>query len=193
MIRFAWCMAVMAALLCPLSASAEIYKYVSASGEIVLLDYPLKAEEMQARGLRLFGSEPSTPPKPQPVLEQEESAREKQLQMDTIRAAESAETSARPKPASFGDLRIDETLPRRGSTELHVTYTNNTLLTFTTSVEIRCQAFKDGKIVAGSTAHIFAKELGAITPGFAIQKVISVAHELVDPVDEVKCEVLEGQ
>ena len=112
--------------------------------------------------------------------------------MDKIRAAGSAETSVKPEPASLGSIRIDETLTRSGATELHVTYTNNTQLTFTTSVEIRCQAFKDDKIVAGSTMHIYARELGAITPGFEIQKVISVAHELVNPVDEVKCEVLTG-
>lgn len=192
MIRFAWCMAVLVALLCPSPASAEIYKYVSASGEIVLMDYPLKAEEMQARGLRLFGSEPSTPAKPLSVQEQEAADREHQRQMDRIRAAESAETSATPEPTSFGSVRIDKTISRGGWTQLQVTYNNDTGSTFTSSVGIRCQAFKDGKVVAGTTAQISARDLGVIVPGFEVPTEISVSHNVIDQVDDIKCEVIEG-
>lgn len=193
MIRFAWCIAVLVAFLCPLPAKAEIYKYVSVSGEILLVDYQLKAEEMQARGLKLVGTEASTPPKQDPVQAQEAAERENQLQMEKIRAAESAESGVTAAPTSFGSVRIDQTAPRDGWTQIQVTYKNDTTNTFTSSVGIRCQAFKDGKIVAGATTQLSARELGVIAPGFEVPKEISVSHTIVNHADEIKCEVVEGR
>ncbi len=132
---------------CATTASAAIYKYRDAAGAVTFVDHELMPQEMQARGLTLYGTEDSSPPP----------------------AAQPVPPPAGQAAVNLGTIKVDRTSvsDNRENGIAQVTYTNTTGAGINGQVAITCEAFdKNGKQIGSSQAHFLAEESGVIAPGY---------------------------